>query len=136
MAGIPWFPLILSIAVAIAFASDSGTSSSASASTGPLRDDGCEGGGGEVRARRPRKYVASLGSKGQPECLPIITDPKPGVDQQKESIGDGTVDVDVELYEPVDDSDSDIDMVFALLICAVAQKGMGFGHLCHCSGLL
>jgi len=83
-----------------------------------------------------RKYVASLGSKGQPECLPIITDPKPGVDQQKESFGDGTVDVDVELYEPVDDSDSDIDMVFALLICVVAQKGMGFGHLCHCSGLL
>ncbi|XP_066398803.1 uncharacterized protein [Miscanthus floridulus] len=57
-----------------------------------------------------RKYVASLGSKGQPECLPIITDLEPGVDQQKESIGDGTVDVDVELYEPVDDSDSDIDM--------------------------
>ncbi|XP_066398809.1 cyclin-B2-1-like [Miscanthus floridulus] len=56
-----------------------------------------------------RKYVASLGSKGQPECLPIITDLEPGVDQ-KESIGDGTVDVDVELYEPVDDSDSDIDM--------------------------
>jgi cyclin B len=91
-----------------------------------------------------RKFAASLASnQGQPECKPILTeyqpiltDPEPGVDQQKESIGDGTVDIDVELYEPVDDSDSDIDMVFALLICALAQKGMGFGHLCHGSGLL
>jgi len=83
-----------------------------------------------------RKFAASLSSKEQPECQPILTDLEPGVDQHKESIGDGTVDIDVELYEPVDDSDSDIDMVFALLICALAQKWMGFGHLCHGSGLL
>jgi len=64
-----------------------------------------------------RKFAASLASKGQPECQPILTecqpiltDPEPGVDQQKESIGDGTVDIDVEIHELVDDSDSDIDM--------------------------
>lgn len=68
-----------------------------------------------------RQLAASLARKGQPKCQPILTDPEPGVDQQKESIGDDTVDIDVELYEPVDDSDSDIDMVFALLICAVPQ---------------
>ncbi|XP_066349352.1 cyclin-B2-1-like isoform X2 [Miscanthus floridulus] len=57
-----------------------------------------------------RKFAASLSSKEQPECQPILTDLEPGVDQQKESIGDGTFDIDVELHEPVDDSDSDIDM--------------------------
>lgn len=35
-----------------------------------------------------------MASKGQPECELIITDLAPGVDQQKESIGDGTVDID------------------------------------------
>ncbi|PWZ36560.1 hypothetical protein Zm00014a_019357 [Zea mays] len=57
-----------------------------------------------------RKFAASLASKGQPECQPIVADPEPEFCQQKESVGDGTVDIDVELYELVDDSDSDIDM--------------------------
>jgi hypothetical protein len=58
-------------------------------------------------------------------CGDLTTDPKPGFDQQKESIDDDTIDIDVELYETVDDigSYSDINMLFALLIC--------FGHLCH-----
>ena len=68
-----------------------------------------------------RKFVASLASKEQPECQPTRAD------QRKEAIGDGTVDIDVELDEPVEDSDSDIDMVIALLICAVSRKGVGFG---------
>lgn len=76
-----------------------------------------------------------MASKGQPECQPIVADPEPEVCQQKESVGDGTVDIDVELYELVDGSDSDIDMVLVLLICVDPQKGMGFGHLCHGSGL-
>jgi hypothetical protein len=83
-----------------------------------------------------RKFVASLASKGQTECQPTGAGPEPGVDPRKEPIGDGTVDIDVELGEPVDDSDSDIDMVIALLICAVSRKGVGFGHLCDSSGLL
>jgi hypothetical protein len=83
-----------------------------------------------------RKFVASLASKGQPECQPTGADPEPGVDQRKEPIGDGIIDIDVELDEPVDDSDCDVDMVIALLICAVSRKGVGFGHLCDSSGLL
>ncbi|AQK45693.1 cyclin superfamily protein, putative [Zea mays] len=57
-----------------------------------------------------RKFVASLASKGQPECQPTGADPEPGVDQRKEPIGDGIIDIDVELDEPVDDSDCDVDM--------------------------
>jgi hypothetical protein len=55
----------------------------------------------------------------------FITDPKSGFDQHKESVDDDTIDIDVELYETVDGigSYSDINMLFALLIC--------FGHLCH-----
>jgi len=37
---------------------------------------------------------------------------------------------------PVHDSDNDINIVFALAICGVAQKGMSFGHLCYGSSLL
>ena len=61
---------------------------------------------------RFRKFAASLASKGEPERQVTTADPGLGADHNKEPIGDGTIDIDVEQYEPV--PDVDIDMVFAL----------------------
>lgn len=68
-----------------------------------------------------RKYVAALARKEQPEHLAATTDSVLGVDEKKEPIGDGVDDIDAELYKHF--SDSDTDMVFALLNSAVARRG-------------
>ena len=59
-----------------------------------------------------RKFAASLASKEELEHQVTKTDSELGADHNKEPIGDGTIDIDVEQYEPV--PDVDIDMVFAL----------------------
>ena len=61
-----------------------------------------------------RKFAASLASKGGPEGQVTTTDPGLGADHNKEPIGDGIIDIDIDVehYEPV--PDVDIDMVFAL----------------------
>ncbi|CAD6218394.1 unnamed protein product [Miscanthus lutarioriparius] len=68
------------------------------------------------------KFVACLASKAQPECQPIKTDSAPGVDQHKESVVMPPFDIDAELYKLVHSSDSDIDIVFALLIVLLLRK--------------
>ena len=57
-----------------------------------------------------RKFAASLASKEELEHQVTKTDSELGADHNKEPIGDGTIDIDVEQYEPV----PDVDMVFAL----------------------
>ncbi|RLM74004.1 cyclin-B2-1 [Panicum miliaceum] len=56
-----------------------------------------------------RKFAASLASKGEPERQVTTTDPGLGADHNKEPIGDGAIDIDVEQYEPVPDVDIDMD---------------------------
>ncbi|TVU25662.1 hypothetical protein EJB05_28166, partial [Eragrostis curvula] len=59
-------------------------------------------------AKKPvlQMYAASLVSKQHPKHQAIETDASPGVEHHKEaSIDDGTVDVDVELCETIDDTD-------------------------------
>ena len=61
-----------------------------------------------------RKFAASLASKEEPEHQVTKTDSELGADHNKEPIGDGIIDIDIDVehYEPV--PDVDIDMVFAL----------------------
>ncbi|KAJ1272296.1 hypothetical protein BS78_06G191500 [Paspalum vaginatum] len=76
-----------------------------------LQKSGKDEKGPALACSRPmtRKFAASLASKAQPERQETTTDAATGVDHEKGPMGDGTIAIDVEQYEPAPDIDTDMD---------------------------